>query len=257
MMDEAMTKQKDTGQREADAGGRSPSEKSPSRQESESAGLLHPQVKICGLTREEEAVACARAGASAVGCVFYPPSPRYVSEDLARSISRALPPEVPVVGVFVNEGSSTILRKVERCGLKAVQLHGKEPPSLVKELRESGIFVIKVLFDGGEPSLASADGYSTAAFLVECAGGPLPGGNSLAWNWSIARDLASRHPLILAGGLNAENVGRAISAALPDAVDVSSGVESEPGLKDMDKVKRFLDAVRSGGCTGGFRRIFK
>ena len=227
------------------------------REEMDRARLPHPQVKICGLTREDEAAACALAGASAVGCVFYPPSPRYVHEETARRISRVLPPEVPCVGVFVNEGHSTIMRAVERCGLKAVQLHGKEPPSLVKQLVENGISVIKVLFDGGAPSIDSADDYGADAYLVECAGGPLPGGNSLAWNWSAAARLSSRHPVILAGGLSAENVGRAISAALPDAVDISSGVESEPGRKDIDKVKRFLDAVRTGGRTGGFRRIFR
>ena len=241
---------------EAAAGERRPRGDSRSREVLEPVVLSHPQVKICGLTREDEAVACALAGASAIGCVFYPPSPRYVEEDLARSISCALPPGVPLVGVFADEKVTTILRKVERCGLKVVQLHGKEPPSQVNELRERGIPVIKVLFDGGMPPIASADDYGAHAYLVECAGGPLPGGNALAWNWSAAAGLASRYPVILAGGLNAENVGGAIAAALPDAVDISSGVESGPGRKDIDKVKRFLDAVRACGCSGGFRRIF-
>jgi phosphoribosylanthranilate isomerase len=214
-------------------------------------------VKICGLTREDEAVACAEAGASVIGCVFYPPSPRYVSEEIARSISRAVSAKVPCVGVFVNEGYSDIMRKVERCGLKAVQLHGKEPPLLVKELNGTGITVIKAVFENAEPSFASVDGYSAGAYLVECAGGPLPGGNAMSWNWGAAAELAARRPVILAGGLNPENVGRAICAALPDAVDVSSGVESRPGRKDIDKVKRFLEAVLESRGSGKYRRIFR
>jgi phosphoribosylanthranilate isomerase len=158
--------------------------------------------------------------------------------------------------VFVNEDFAAIMRKVERCGLGAVQLHGGEKPSLVKMLGEAGVPVIKAVFENGDPPLSSADEFDAAAYLVECAGGPLPGGNSMVWNWSAAADLASKRPVILAGGLNPENVGGAIRAVLPHAVDVSSGVETGPGRKDIDKVKRFLEAVRENGCSGKFGRIF-
>jgi len=242
---------------ESGAAGRNPPGESRNGEASEGAAALCPQVKICGLTREDEASACAEAGASAVGCVFYPPSPRYVSEEIARSICRAVSPKVPCVGVFVNEGCSAIMRKVERCGLKAVQLHGKEPPSLVQELHRAGIAVIKAVFENADPSFASVDGYDAEAYLVECAGGPLPGGNSMGWNWSAAAELAARRPVILAGGLSPENVGRAIRAASPDAVDVSSGVESRPGRKDIDRVRRFLEPVCQSRGSGKFRRIFK
>lgn len=215
-----------------------------------------PQVKICGLTREDEAAACAEAGASAIGCVFYPPSPRFVSEERAAGICRALPPGVSGVGVFVNEGFPAIMRKVERCGLKAVQLHGKEPPSLVEALGRTGVTVIKAVFENGSPSFAASESYGAGVYLVECAGGPLPGGNALVWNWGAAAELAALHPIILAGGLTSENVAAAIGAAGPDAVDVSSWVESEPGRKDIDKVRRFIDAVRRSGRTGRIRRIF-
>lgn len=218
--------------------------------------IFTPQVKVCGLTRVDEALSCVELGVDAIGCVFYPPSPRHVSDEQARTILLSLPPTVCRVGVFVNAPFTAILDKVERCGLKAVQLHGQEPPELVGKLQREGLVVIKALFMNGTPSLAQIDLYGASAYLVECAGGPLPGGNALAWNWSAAAELAAEHPVILAGGLNADNVSQAIQATLPDALDVSSGVEASPGRKDMDKVKRLLEAVASTGSSRKPRRIF-
>lgn len=219
--------------------------------------LVRSQVKICGLTRLDEALACVELGADAIGCVFYPPSPRHLSDDRARDLVLNLPPSVVSVGVFVNEPFSIIIRKVERCGLKAVQLHGRESRELVAELRKAGIFVIKTLFVNGTPSFDQVATLEASAYLAECAGGPLPGGNALAWNWSAAAGIAEKNPVILAGGLNPENVSRAIQEALPDALDVSSGVESSPGRKDMEKVKRLLEAVASTTCSRKPRRIFQ
>jgi phosphoribosylanthranilate isomerase len=215
-----------------------------------------PRVKICGLTRADEALACVELGVAAIGCVFFPKSPRNVSEEQARSICRDLPPQICSVGVFVNESFSTIMGKVERCGLKAVQLHGMESEDLVKRLLKEGVRVIKALFINGTPGLDGAGSYSASAFLVECAGGPLPGGNAKTWDWSVATSLCSRFPVVLAGGLTPENVGEAIRTALPAALDVSSGVESSPGRKDIDKVKRFLEAVGKSQCITKGRRVF-
>lgn len=215
-----------------------------------------PQVKICGLTRVDEALACVELGASAIGCVFYPRSPRNVSEEQARSICLGLPSEVLSVGVFVNEDFGFIMGKVERCGVKVAQLHGLESEDLVKRLREEGVRVIKVLFVNGAPALDAAPDYSPSAFLVECAGGILPGGNAKTWDWSVAASFCTEHPVALAGGLNPENVAQAIEAASPDALDVSSGVEASPGRKDLEKVKRFLEAVRGKGGSGRGRRVF-
>lgn len=108
---------------------------------------------------------------------------------------------------------------------------------------QSRRLAIKALFSGGQPALDRAADYPAAALLVECAGGPLPGGNALTWDWGAARGIAERYPLVLAGGLDAENVARAIAAAKPAAVDVSSGVESAPGHKDAAKVRAFIAAV--------------
>ncbi|MCU0601862.1 MAG: phosphoribosylanthranilate isomerase [Desulfobacterales bacterium] len=211
------------------------------------------QVKVCGLTRADEAVACAQAGVHAVGCVFYAKSPRCVTAAAAREIRRALPPEVSCVGVFVDEPFEGVMATASQAGLTAVQLHGNEPPVLVERLRRKGLFVIKALFADRTPGLDEAPHYSASAYLVECGQGPLPGGNAHAWDWGRAAALAERHPLILAGGLTPENAVQALRAALPDAVDVSSGVEAGPGWKDIRKVKQFMAAVATAGAR---RRIF-
>ncbi len=204
----------------------------------------YPQIKICGLTRPDEAEACTDAGADAIGLVFYPPSPRSLTVAAAARITRVLPDEVCTVGVFVNETYDTIMSIAENARLRAVQLHGQEPPSLVQRLGAGGLIVIKALFFNGRPDFTAANHYTAAdAYLVECVGGPLPGGNALAWNWSAASSLSLAHPVVLAGGLNPENVSAAIEEAGPDAVDVSSGVEQEPGRKDVAQVAALCRAV--------------
>lgn len=215
-----------------------------------------PQVKVCGLMHIEEALRCAELGVNAIGCVFYPKSPRNLTIEQAEKLCRALPSGVARVGVFVNEDYPFIMQRVERCGLTAVQLHGKEPPRLVQQLMQDGVKVIKAVFANRAPGIGEAASLGAFAYLVECAGGPLPGGNGTGWNWAAAANMSTRLPTILAGGLNAENVADAIRSAAPDAVDVSSGVESSPGRKDVKKVKSFLDAVRSTRLKARARRIF-
>ena len=202
-----------------------------------------PQVKICGLTRVEQALQCVALGADAIGCVFYPKSPRHLTDDRAGEICSAVTDRVKTVGVFVNESFSSIMNHVERCHLSTVQLHGQESPELVRRLRNQNLQVIKALFIDGNPSLKDAENYPASAFLVECGQGRLPGGNALQWNWDQAKSFGEKHPLIIAGGLSPENVSHAIRVSWPHAVDVSSGVESSPGHKDIDKVTLFLNAV--------------
>ncbi|MCU0574362.1 MAG: phosphoribosylanthranilate isomerase [Syntrophobacteraceae bacterium] len=218
--------------------------------EGEASDRLAPvasvQVKICGLTDEAQALECVRLGADAIGLVFFPRSPRSVSDEKARSICREVPDGTCTVGVFVNETFEAIMRRVEFCGLRGAQLHGDESPELAARLSARGLVVLKAFFANGHPSLAMADRYPGAVCLVESTGGPLPGGNALAWDWAAARDLAATRPTVLAGGLHADNVREAIESALPDAVDVSSGVESSPGVKDLDKVKLFISRATQG-----------
>jgi len=211
------------------------------------------QVKVCGLTRVDEAVACAQAGAAAVGCVFYAESPRCVTAATARAIRSALPPEVACVGVFVDEPFEGIMALAAQTGFTAVQLHGSEAPEVVERLRREGLFVIKALFADRAPGMETASQYSASAYLVECGQGALPGGNAHAWEWGRAAALGQRHPLILAGGLTPENAAQAVRTALPDAVDVSSGVETGPGRKSIRNVEQFIAAVAAAGAR---RRIF-
>jgi phosphoribosylanthranilate isomerase len=210
-----------------------------------------PQVKLCGLTRPDEAAGCAQAGADAIGVVFFPKSPRHVTREQARAVVEALPQQVAAVGVFVNASFDDIMRRVDRCGLSAAQLHGQEPPELAVRLNAEGVGVIKALFVNGTPGLAQAQDYVADAFLVECAKGPLPGGNAMVWDWAAAMDFGQRFPLVLAGGLSPDNVRAAIRAARPRAVDLSSGVEAAPGRKDLVKVTRLITAVRQSADEYG------
>lgn len=215
-----------------------------------------PQIKICGLTLPEQARACADLGAQAIGLIFYPKSPRFVTLEEACAVCTALPASIAKVGVFVDESFDHIMNMVRTCGITAVQLHGRETPQLVRQLADQSITVIKVLFVDGQPVMDTADAYPATAFLVECAKGPLPGGNAMAWDWKTVRDFGARRPLILAGGLDPENVKKAIHDAEPDAVDVSSGAEASPGIKDMTKVEAFIRAVRTCRINKPLRRIF-
>ncbi len=214
------------------------------------------QVKICGITAVEDALACAAWGADAVGLVFYPKSPRFVTADQAARIASVLPSHVARVGVFVNESFDTLTKTAAACGLSAVQLHGKESPALVQRLRENDVFVVKCLYVNGVPGIDAAGAYNAPAFLVECSSGKLPGGNAKTWDWSAARAFAQNHPTIIAGGLDPQNITQAIGRAAPDAVDVSSGVESAPGRKDTKKVRDFIYAVRLCKPENPTRRIF-
>lgn len=210
---------------------------------------FRPQVKVCGLTVVTEAVACAAAGADAIGLVFYPPSPRHVSLDQARAIVAALPADVAAVGVFNNATWEELDQAIAHCPLSGVQLHGNESPDIIDRLRSRycDIMVLKGVFAAKAPFVSQATQYNASAFLVECGRGVLPGGNALTWDWGSAREFASKHPVVLAGGLHPGNVIEAINACLPDAVDASSGLESSPGRKDLDKVTRFIAQVRRTG----------
>jgi phosphoribosylanthranilate isomerase len=215
-----------------------------------------PQVKICGLTRPDEAFHCARLGAAAIGLVFYPPSPRFVTAAQALEISRRLPPGVTPVGVFVNPDLDEVQSAVQDCGLGAVQLHGQEPPAMVAALRRSGLLVIKALFIDGRPALNAAPDYPASAFLVECAGGRLPGGNARQWRWEQAAGAAGQAPLIVAGGLTLGNVFRAATSSGADALDVSSGVETCPGRKSLARVAALMAQVRRIRSPHPLRPVF-
>lgn len=218
----------------------------------------HPQIKVCGLTRPDEAVACADLGADAIGLVFYPKSPRNVTLEQAATITEQLPSHVAAVGVFVNPEIELLTQVITQCGLNAAQLHGAESPQFVTRVKQTtDAKIIKALFSAKAPGLNKADRYSVDAFLIECGRGQLPGGNAETWDWSLAEPFAHNYPLLLAGGLEPANVSQAIAASLPDAVDASSGLEASPGRKDLGKVAKFIHAVRqsTAGYPAGKRSI--
>jgi phosphoribosylanthranilate isomerase len=215
-----------------------------------------PQVKICGLTRVKEALACTTLGVEAIGYVFYPQSPRNLTDNQAQEISSVVKGQIKTVGVFVNETFSNVMKRVALCRLSAVQLHGQESPELVQRFRKEKIQVIKALFVEGTPSLDDVSSYDASAYLVECGRCSLPGGIALKWDWEKAKSFGEEHPLIIAGGLAPDNVSQAIRASAPHAVDVSSGVERSPGLKDLGKIKAFMDVVSQSTSTKKLKKIF-
>ena len=199
-------------------------------------------VKICGLTRPEYAEAAVEAGADAIGLVFYPKSPRFVGDlGRAREVAEVALPFVVVVGVFVNPTREEVLRAAGEVPLQAVQLHGEEPPEFARNL---GLPVIKAFRPRGPADLEAALDYPCCAVLVDTYRPGKWGGTGQPFPWEWARDLARRRKVILAGGLGPENVGRALSVVGPYGVDVSSGVEREPGVKDHAKIRAFLEVVR-------------
>jgi phosphoribosylanthranilate isomerase len=204
------------------------------------------KVKVCGVTRVEDARLAWAAGADALGLNFYPRSPRYVEVATAAELARTRPALGVVVGVFVNEAPDVIRAKVRECGLTAVQLHGDEPPEACAGY---GVPVIKALRVRGPEDVEKARRYVGAgdvtALLLDGAA-PGYGGGGVSFDWSlVARLTDAGVPVLVAGGLNPSNVAEAVRATRPYAVDVASGVESSPGIKDADAVRAFVRAAKT------------
>lgn len=205
------------------------------------------EIKICGLTDVAQALACVAAGATAIGLVFHPASPRCLTVEQARAIARALPAHVAAVAVWAEADVETILDAAAAAGLRTVQLHGRlpAPPQTLARLRLEGLHVIQALALSGAALLRAASELpADLGLLVECGHGALPGGNGAPWNWSEAAVLRHRRPFAIAGGLTPDNTAQALQASGATAVDVSSGVETTPGVKDLEKVRRLLAALR-------------
>lgn len=205
-----------------------------------------PLVKICGLTRVDNALDVAAAGPDLIGLVFFPKSPRNVSVTQAADISRALPPNIAACGVFVDADYGTVMKTAQSCGLSAVQLHGTESPETAARLSGQGLIVIKAFFATRPPRLDTVADYPGIDFyLAEYGKGILPGGNAEVWDYGMVNGRKEQVPLVLAGGLGPENVAAAVAQAKPRAVDASSSLESAPGIKDIEKVRTFIRNVRS------------
>jgi len=199
------------------------------------------RVKICGVTSVDDARMAAEMGASAVGLVFWPRSPRAVEIEQAKRIVAALPPFVSAVGVFVNQPEAAdIAREV---GLSAVQLHGDEPPDTYRSLPLRVIKAVAVTGNGSGDLAAAIP--ASATVLLDAHDPVKRGGTGRAIDWTVAAAVARRRPIILSGGLNADNVASAVEAVRPYAIDVSSGVESAPGRKDAAKLRALFDVLRT------------
>lgn len=204
--------------------------------------MASTRIKICGITNVEDALQAVEAGADALGFVFYAKSPRFVTPQEAQAIITELPPLVTTVGLFVNEPMPRIRRAMAAARLDVVQLHGDELPQdcLLEPLR-----VIKALRVQDASSLSAADSYQVSALLLDAWCDEAYGGTGKQFDWQLAKRLTGKRPLILAGGLNPENIIDAVRLVKPYGVDVSSGVEARPGKKDHQKVAEFICRVRN------------
>jgi len=203
-------------------------------------------VKICGITSSEDGRLAAAEGADAVGFVFWPRSPRYVQPTRAREIADALPPFVARVGVFVDASPEELERVAEVARLDVLQLHGVESPGSLRGLSRRALKAIRVDADF-DVSRLSAWFDAGVGVLLDRGSTHRPGGTGRTFDWSRIEGVRARGFLAVAGGLSPDNVSEAIERMRPDAVDVSTGVESTPGRKDPEKLRAFMDAVRRTG----------
>ena len=204
---------------------------------------MRTKVKICGITRLPDALAAVEAGADALGFMFFEGSKRYITSAAAAQIIRALPPFVAKVGVFVNARAETVRAIIAECGLDTLQFHGEETPEFCRQF--APLKVVKAFRIQNAESLKPLPDYAVDAWLLDSHVPGLRGGTGEKFNWDLAcqaKELG--RPVILAGGLTPENIADALQQVWPFGVDVSSGVESAPGLKDAGLVRRFVEIVR-------------
>jgi len=201
---------------------------------------VRTRIKVCGITRLEDALAASELGVDAVGFVFYDKSPRYIEPAKAAAIIRQLPPFVSAVGLFVNPGQSFIADVLQTVPLGVIQLHGDETPEFCAAQRRR---VMKAIAVSGPDDLKRAARYNCPLLLDARAPAGVYGGTGTRFDWSLLKGFEHDYPLTLAGGLDANNIGEAMSVRQWFALDVSSGVEQSPGIKDAKKMRAFIDAV--------------
>ena len=204
--------------------------------------MMNTRVKICGITRREDAQLAVELGAAALGFNFYPPSPRYIDPAAARAIILKLPPLIAAVGVFANESDDQqVARVAKQSRVTVVQLHGPQFPPLHGALADFPLIRAVPVNEGFRPQMLRELGGSV--FLLDAFDTKLLGGTGKPFQWASAREANRFGTIFLAGGLTPENVGQAIREVRPFAVDVASGVEAAPGVKDPTKLQAFFAAV--------------
>jgi phosphoribosylanthranilate isomerase len=206
-------------------------------------------VKICGITRREDAEAAVRAGANALGFVFWPGSPRYIDPFRARAIRSVLPPFVTAVGVFVDQPAEHVNGVAGLVQLGAVQLHGEESIGYARTMHRPVVKAI-ALHDDAALAVDDVENWPERVLVLLDVHDPVRrGGTGRTIDWSAAAAVARRRRVVLAGGLTAENVGEAIARVRPFGIDVSSGVELSPGIKDHGRLKALFEAVHDSGIA--------
>jgi len=205
------------------------------------------RIKICGLSREADVEAAVEAGADAIGFVFYPPSPRYVTAQRAAELAKRIPPFVDVVGLFVNEAPEGVRGACDALPINVLQFHGDEDAAYCRQFSRPWLRAARVR--PGLDLVEFARSFSDARGLLLDAFVEGYGGGGYVFDWTLIPPALPAH-LVLSGGLNAENVGDAIRRVRPAAVDVSSGVEMSKGIKDHDKMRAFVAAVRAADRAG-------
>ncbi len=203
-------------------------------------------TKICGITNLDDANVAVENGASAIGFIFYEKSPRTISINNAKSISKHLPKTIARVGVFVNHEKDLIRLAISEVPLDMIQLHGDETPDFCNQF---DVAILKALRIKNEASLSVMDQYDVAVFLLDTFSNDQYGGTGETFDWSVL-NRKFKTPIILSGGLNPENILDAIDAVNPSAVDVNSGVESSPGKKDFNKLKLLFKNLNKTQSTG-------
>ncbi|MEI8335791.1 MAG: phosphoribosylanthranilate isomerase [Actinomycetes bacterium] len=199
-------------------------------------------VKICGITNEEDALLSVAMGADALGFIFAAGSPRMMSGEHVRDIVKRIPPGIATIGVFRNERPERVVEIVQRCGLSGAQLHGHEPITEVQWIRARLPFVIQA-FAAHDRGIAAAVAGPADVVLIDSAAP----GTGQVFDWSLAEGMPGGLRLMLAGGLNPENIAAAIAQVRPWGVDVATGVESAPGTKDARKLRRFILSAKEAG----------
>jgi phosphoribosylanthranilate isomerase len=204
--------------------------------------MNHTRIKICGITRPEDAQAAVANGVDAIGLVFYGKSPRAVTVEQAQRIVAVVPPFVSVVALFVDELADEITRILDSVQIDLIQFHGDEAPAFCQQFGRPWVKALRVRPDTNLEETCQTYQNARGVLLDSWQEG-VPGGTGRVFDWQLASNELPL-PVVLAGGLHADNVGSAIARVQPAAVDVSSGVEQSPGIKDAGKIRRFVAAVR-------------
>lgn len=204
------------------------------------------KVKICGITNEKDALLACNAGADALGFVFYERSSRYIDPVQAGAIIKRLPPFITTVGVFVNQDYAYVKHVGELTGIDLFQLHGDETPEFCLRFGNSAIKAFSVK---DHATITGLSEFKVSAYLLDTFQEGIAGGTGKVFNWNLAGEAKKFGRIILAGGLSPENVKEAVRKVQPYAVDVSSGVESEPGKKDEEKVRAFIHKAKDESFT--------